>query len=522
MAVDVKKLIAAISPKIYAENAKEIEEIVKTPGPQGGYLNAAKIAQLKESQYMEFDEYNDKSVYYANLMKAPGLKNPIEQHELYYDAAGESLEPVYFWLLDTMARDTSRIDKLVDNFVSAVGSSHFSEMGQKMKIMQEEGIKLIGTANQVIKTILSLLYDLKEFKMRLAIYNNLEKGKNEEKHSALLSLKQIWMDTVDMKRGQGSINALASGNLQFATLRDAFMAVEDEKAVEKVDLNERTKRLLSQRIGEFRIWLKESKRELTNRFEIEKSYLKSQINTVKIYSQWAKPYLKAAMQLEQGLAPGLTTIGSAALVNAFNTTILELVLFGQYRYKLEEDINKQNLPKIISWDKTQNKRKYHPIIIVELHFRSIPERMQQGGYGHRGRVEAKFTSFALNDDEIKILKEEVERDDMGDLFKAVEGQTDDSLFHIQEDLKKIFEEDFEGKSAPAEEKKSNKDTNPFSSLFELINFKREKANTSKESSKILPDNEVEKILRSQAIIKARDECAKLYEGYKKSHNMVSF
>ena len=78
------------------------------------------------------------------------------------------------------------------------------------------------------------------------------------------------MDKVDIQRGQGSINALASGNLQFVTLRDAFMIVDSIKAVDDLDLNERVKRILKPRVQEFFEWRKRSEQELRKRFEVEK------------------------------------------------------------------------------------------------------------------------------------------------------------------------------------------------------------------------------------------------------------
>ena len=58
------------------------------------------------------------------------------------------------------------------------------------------------------------------------------------------------MDNVDIKRGTGSINGLAQ-QLDFVTIRDAFMSAGSLKDVEKIDLNDRGKRILKPRVGEF-------------------------------------------------------------------------------------------------------------------------------------------------------------------------------------------------------------------------------------------------------------------------------
>ncbi len=81
------------------------------------------------------------------------------------------------------------------------------------------------------------------------------------------------------------------------------------------------KRLL-QRFGEFQRWLELSGKELRKRYELEKTYLKSQISSLKLYSRWAKPYLKAAAQLEQ------RATATSSLVSTFSTSLFELTLLG--------------------------------------------------------------------------------------------------------------------------------------------------------------------------------------------------
>src|SRR3989344_5027147 len=284
MAVNIHNLIASINPGVFCEpfieeegKRVDLREKVKKLVKEKGYLAAAEVAKPKESSAMDFDE----RIPYISPFKLAGIKNPIEKHYLSYDSSGQNLEPVYFWILDNLYqeyRDMKKVDKLIDNFVSSPGSGHFSEMGLKATKMQEEEMKMLGAANSVVKSILTLIYDLKEFKIRLDLYEELKSSKSEEKNSAMLSLKQIWMDTVDAKRGNTSIKALTlGGQSYFVTLIDAFMASDSLKVVDKLDLNDRVKRLLQQRVGEFLKWVEESEKELRKRYEIERTYLKSQV-----------------------------------------------------------------------------------------------------------------------------------------------------------------------------------------------------------------------------------------------------
>lgn len=516
MAVNIHNLISAISPDTYCEPSVkgEVKKMVKEALKEGNkraYLKASEKTKLRESSYMDIDE-----IGYKNPFSLPGIKNPIEQHTLVYDSFGEGLEPIYFWIIDkAVTSEYKRVTKLVDNFVSSPGSAHFSEMGQKATKMQEEGMKILGTANQIVRSVLNIVYDLKEFKLRLSTYDQYYKGNSAEKQAALLSLKQIWMDSVDIKRGTTSLKGLIQ-QFDYVTIIDAFMSADTLERLKSIDLNDRVKRIVEQRLNECLKWISESDQELRKRFEIEKKYLRSQVAALQLYARWAKPYLNAAKKLEMNASP------TAALVTTFNTSLFELVLLAETDYKPEEDIQKGDLPEMIN---KVSKRKYNPLVVIELKFRSAPERTQQGGYGFRGRVDITFTSYALNEDEIKVLKEEVERDDMGDVLSLVEGATTESLQAIQADIDSFLNEDKLKEEAEMKKRKDTdeNDTNPFSALFSGLFdvFKSEKKKSEKKdlSKGIEPDSDIEKVIRSQAILEARKKCQKFYGLYKKEHGM---
>lgn len=503
MAINIHNLIAAINPDVFCD--PEVKSKVKSLVKEKGYLEAAKEAKPKPSEYMNFDKAD-----IAAPFSFAGIKNPIEQHAIVYDAFGENLEPLYYWILDYVNRWYGKSTKFADNFASSTGSGHFSEMGMKQARMQEEGMKMLGTANQLVKSILNLIYDLKEFELRLQLYDKLKSQKKEESNAAKISLKQIWMDTVDMKRGNTSLKGMAfSQGSQFVTLIDAFMAAEDESLTYKgaeLDLNERVKRIVQQKILEFNLWMKESETELKKRYEIEKIYLKSQVNTLKLYAKWAKPYLKAAQQLQQQ-SPSASA--QSALVTAFNASVIELVLMGEGFVPISDMTYSGAVDKIFR----KVGKIFTPIIIIEIQFRSMPERTQQGGYGFRGRLEANFTSYALAADEIAVLKEEMDKDDLGDAFRQIEGATEESLAKIQADIDYFLEE----KKAEKKEEKKSEDENPFSALFSI--FKSEKKEEKNGKKKISQDSEMEKAVRSIVLIEARKSCQKAYEIFKKTHNM---
>src|SRR3989344_3113291 len=259
---------------------------------------------------------------------------PSRAYELTYDSSTETLEPIYFWIVDFMNNLFSgKVEKLTDNFSSSPGGGHFSELSQKKTIMQDNVSKTLASIVIVVKSIVNIVYDLKDFEIRLEHYEAAKSDNKNKKEAGILALKQIWMDNVDIKRGRGSINMLAQ-DLEFVTIRDAFMIINSLEDVDKLDLNERVKRILKPRIAEFLEWKKMSEDELRKRFSIEKNYLRSQVNSLQLYSRWVKPYLKAAADLEMkeyGRSP--------EIVNAFNTIVLELALMGKKEIEVKDELN---------------------------------------------------------------------------------------------------------------------------------------------------------------------------------------
>lgn len=500
---DIHKLIATISPDVYCD--PEVREKVKAAIKEKGYQEALKIVEPIKGEMIDLEKTR------MSPMEAKALKTPIEKHKLIYDSMTESLEPLYFWILDFTNKMFKKVDKINDNFVASPGSGYFSELGQKATAMQEKAMSMLGTVNTVLKSILNIIYDLKEFKIRLELYDDLKSKDKGKKDAAYYSLKQIWMDNVDIKRGNTSIKGLVA-QFDYVTIIDAFMVAEDANSVDKIDLNDRVKRIVKQRVEEFNRWVRESETEMRKRYEIERQYLKSQYNNIQLYSRWITPYLKSANRLEQNIEP------SASLVNTFNTIILELSLLCQSGYDPNDDVDAGNLPASFSKVKT---RKYYSVVAIDLNFRGIPQRVGQG-YSYGGRTEITFTSYALNEQEIEIFKKESEKSNFGDVLSLIEGSTNESIAQIKDDIEMFITEEKE------ENKKEEKtdDSNPFSALFSGFGtfFKTEKKEDEKEdlTKGIRKDDAFEKIIRAQAVIDSSEKCRTLFDTYKKAHMMPAW
>ncbi|MDD5699930.1 MAG: hypothetical protein PHH00_01920 [Candidatus Nanoarchaeia archaeon] len=514
----IHEIIAAVNPDLYyMGDKKELKKLVA----EKGYLGA--INEIKDKK----KEFKTKAVGYSYKNYVFQFGGDLEaKHTIVYDSSSETLEPIYFFILDLMNDMKLSPEKIIDNFTSSPGSGHFAELGQRATIMQQQASKILGDINNVVRSILNLVYDLKEFKIRLQGYNDLKAQSKETKEAALLSLKQIWMDKVDISKGNSSIKAMAvAGGVGYQTLIDAFLFVQDESQADKVDLNDRVKRIIKQRIHEFNLWLAESERELRKRYEIERKYLKSQVNSVKIYSRWAKPYLKAAQQLEMK-----DNARNPALIKAFNTIILELTLLGKSKQDIWGAVQETKLPKEFKnlEDRKQLKRQYNSCVVVDFNFRGIPQKTTpyQSHYTFGGRTDITFSGYALSNEELKMINKELEKSDMEDALKLFEDTTTGSLEQLQADIDEFLnEEDKSEKKEKGKEKPASSGSNPFMALLGFYNEKPEAKpqKSASEEKTVKPDNFLEKAyLRPLAAEGAEKIAFDLFEIYKKAHGMPTY
>lgn len=469
--------------------------------------------------------------------KTAKYKKPLWENKLVYDSFAETLEPIYFWILDFMSGLEFGVEKLVDNFTASPGSGYFGDLGARATKMQETGIKILGDVNTVIKSIINIIYDLKEWEIRLKDYENTKSEDEATKEAGVLALKQRWMDNVDINKGTGSINAMTN-QYGFTTLRDGFMVARSPEDVDALDLNERVKRILKPRVAEFLEWWKRSEVELKKRYEIERSYLKTQIGTLKLYTSWVKPYLKAAEQLR------MKETRTPALVTAFNTMILELSLFGKQKLNVKYEAENKNLPARFAKLKLRN---YYICVFVDLLFRGIPQAVKIKGtpqYVHGGRADVRFRAYALNEDEIALLHKKIEEEDLSCLLGIAKDVTEESLKQLKDDIEYFSKEEKESKEA--EKKKEEKEVNPFVALGEGVadvfglRKKLEEKRKEKESEKeteeekerkkaeklekegIIKDSYEEGVVRELAGKMAKELCFKIFDRYKKAHGMATF
>jgi hypothetical protein len=441
--------------------------------------------------------------------------NPVEYH-IVYDTFSGTLEPIYFWTLDFLrSSDPSglgfEVDKTGEEFEATAGGGFFGDVGTKASVMQDRAMGILGKVNDILRTIINLIYDLKEFDMRLQAYDNSKSKKKDVRDAGIYSLKGIWMDQVDIKMGLGSINQLTRGDLQFVTLRDAFMQAKNLRDINKMDLNKRVKTILKKKLGEYEIWRDESETELRKRYDIEKHYLKAQVDSLKLYTNWARPYLKAAQKL--GMKEFKTKAGlpSPDMVTTFDTMQMELKLFAKKPFK--------PVGAHESYSNLKFKTSYNSCIDVQFLYRTAPQVTKQGQsqhFGHMGTVEVWFRAYCFTDKDLEDVYAQEVYEDMA----LVEELTNMSLGRLQEDLDEYLYHE-------KKEEKKEEGADMFSAISEgfsgigktMKKFKLDKLipQSEKKAGKF-EEAQVKKAAKS----KAKDSCYALYMTFKKAHRMTTW
>lgn len=523
MVVSIPEIIAVVCPDRYFDTGAENDHAHKTKLKTFKELiskhknNPENKNSIEKALLDAIYEAQNKGLLGFENGRVKGVKSEAN-HKLIYDSPSETLEPIYFFILDLINDFGFYTEKLVDNFVSSPGSAHFGEIGQRTSILQQQGTKLMGDINTVMRSIINLVYDLREFKIRLESYEDLNSKDVDKANAAILSLKQVWMDKVDINKGNSSIKAMALGQGGFSTLLDAFLIAKDEKQIEKMDLNSMVKRILKTRISEFNHWVSYSKSELKKRFEIEKNYLKSQFNSLKLYINWAKPYLKSAQELQMD-----DRNRHPALVKMFNTMLLQLTLYAKRNFKDTWDDRLGELQMYPQSWPYKGSHKFYEVVFIDFEFRGIPQRTQQG-FVSGGKTEISFRGYALNNEEINLFQKIFEKSELEDVFGLIEGATTDSIGQLTKDIDYFLYDKDEDKKEEKKKEGTPDQSNPFLALIGKYNTNKESAPKKTENKKENPhDLKIEKDYILPALqTTVKETTFNFFEIYKKVHGMPAF
>ena len=128
------------------------------------------------------------------------------------------------------------------------------------------------------------------------------------------------------------------------------------------------------------------------------------------------------------------------------------------------------------------------------------------------------TSYALNQDELALLRREVECDDFREVIGTVVGNAEGTLSDLVRKIEALF-------SPRVAEVQTPDNPNPFSALFDFRGTLGKSEFRDSPHAAVLcgkpirVDSDFEKVIRSQAILDARESCLNFYEHEKQRLQM---
>lgn len=454
-------------------------------------------------------------------------KNLIRKYEYEEDSFNPSVEPKYFWVIDFLKTMRYKVKKHWEKMGASVVSQFFGEMSTRRQFLERRGMEIMSTVNTVVKTIINLLYDLRELDRRLKTYDQLESKDPKLVEAADASLKRVWMDEVDTRKGGASINAMSQKGLEFITLRDAFMIAKSAEEVDKLEVNDRVKRILTMRLDEYLKWRDESNGELHMRKRVERAYLKSEVDSLKLYSQWARPYLKAAQRLQFEDV----NLNDTDLIQAFDQNFIEIKVRGTSEIRLKQFFKKAGQERDVappeSWPEDKKEafknEMYGPpvysVMDVTFTYRTKPALVSQtqgggGAYRYLGKLNIKFESYLLTPEEFNLL----EKQEDSEALDFIEGMTKESLDAMKKDINEYLDEEDSEEKAKEEKKKG--ESKPL--LDQWFGKIGEKGGLLGGLNTGIFDKAKLTQRMAAARAKVADHAFNIYDIFKKAHGMLSF
>ena len=144
-----------------------------------------------------------------------------------------------------------------------------------------------------------------------------------------------------------------------------------------------------------------------------------------------------------------------------------------------------------------------------------------------GKAEVTFRGYALNEEEVAKLYQELDKSDLDEVLKLAEGATEESLEQLKDEIEEFLNE--EDEESPKEQSRDK--SNPFLALIGHYD-KPEKSKNKKENKKnnkveeeiiVKKDTWIEKThFRPLVKEKAEEQAFNIFDIYKKAHGMAAY
>ncbi|MCW1297332.1 MAG: hypothetical protein QW061_01530 [Candidatus Rehaiarchaeum fermentans] len=206
--------------------------------------------------------------------------------------------------------------KMYEGIEPSAFSNYLVTLLTRRSILDDRISNILSTIYNLTKLIERLFYEARTLKERIELFDKLKKG-GSEAEAAERTLKQIWIDNVDARRGPDSLLQISQrANMPVLSLFYAANGekdidrllpkpgVNDASAKDKLDYNNKIKGIVLPRFQEYLIWKKYAEQELRTRFQITVNQLKMEYASYKMYVAQAAEYINLRNRMQ------IRTVGS--------------------------------------------------------------------------------------------------------------------------------------------------------------------------------------------------------------------
>ena len=379
---------------------------------------------------------------------------------------------------------------------------------EKRRSLEDRVMKLLVDINAVLKSIISITYELKELDRNLDFYDTAKSSDKQKAEGGELALKRIFVDNVDARKGGASMISLSRSPTQsqagpgFLDIVAQFYSVKTLKDIESMQKNKLYKDVLKNRFVEYEKWKEINSTDLRNRKAMLLQYLKSQIGSFDLYTEWASQYMSILQRINMPkMQTGKDYISQTKIMDISEAAMFSVSIFGYKPVYLEEyDVAHKKLfggrgievpvevsPKsdvvsLLEQGHNESSRsfiykrlkKYGPEAIaglqVDFSFKEkqtfMKELPQPPQPQYEGTLDVHFYPYCFTLDEWYLFKKAATASIQKSVFGAVDKVSINSLNVIRADLDKYLKE--------AEKKKEPEKKRPNFALFDIYSsFKQD-------------------------------------------------
>lgn len=364
-----------------------------------------------------------------------GFPKPEKTRRIILQEFNQSIEEVYFWLLEHIRQDQGYKDiiKITDIFAASEQSAFFGSAQQRLGLQQDKVSQFLATIGKMVKELFQLVRELRILDERLGYYKDSMDEKSRSRESAEITLKGIWIDMVEQgAKNPASVYGMAR-ELEFTTLPDLFFSIHPisvkhvDEVVDKLTFNRKVKEVLKRKLRTFLEWKERTFDELKNRRLFTLKYLRQHFDIIKMYMSWVKPYLKNIRRLQ--LAERQE---SPDLISAFEGSVVEIEILCK-RKPLDLQVDKEVV----------RNKEFNSVIIIYIFHRTRPtmayQQEYQKGPMHVGMSDIQLRGYAWTDKDINKYIEMKNEEDMK-LLESVDASVKAAMEAMGDELERYLKE----------------------------------------------------------------------------------